>query len=187
MEKVKYTTMARAAEIELPAQARMGQATFKPSEIPAEFHSVPLSAFMFDARVLGGPYLEKPKHCFGVKMAKEIKANCDVDIPVVDFQVPHLIDLWTGIHYTMRAMVLDDEIVYVGCMGGKGRTGVFMACLAKVFGEADPIGHVRHHYNPHAVETGPQKTFVNNFPHHAMQRKLKRLLWQRAWRRFLGR
>ena len=35
-----------------------------------------------------GPYRDKPKGLFGVKLAQEIPAPCDLSIPIRDFGVP---------------------------------------------------------------------------------------------------
>lgn len=61
----------------------------------------------------------------------------------------------------------DGETVEVGCMGGHGRTGTFLACLVAL---ADPtftaqqaIAYVRKHYCPKAVEDRSQVRFVEWF------------------------
>ena len=53
---------------------------------------------------------------------------------------------------------------YVGCLMGQGRTGMFMACLLKVFGYDHPISEARALYNPKAVETQQQEFFVQDYP-----------------------
>jgi protein-tyrosine phosphatase len=57
------------------------------------------------------------------------------------------------------------ERVEVGCMGGRGRTGTALACLAVLDGApaADAVAYVRQHYSPHAVETPEQASFVAGF------------------------
>jgi hypothetical protein len=109
--------------------------------------------------IQGGPYRHKPKGFFGVKMAKEIPLACDVDVPTQDFSVPNKKHLLRGLDKTLTA-ILEGESVYVGCMGGIGRTGLFLAALAKVLGYDDPIGHVRQHYRSHAVETKEQEQYI---------------------------
>ena len=41
-------------------------------------------------------------------------------------------------------------------MGGWGRTGLFLALLAKVCGVENPVTYVRENYSPRAVETTDQ-------------------------------
>lgn len=57
------------------------------------------------------------------------------------------------------------EDVEIGCLGGHGRTGTALACLAVLTGV--PSDHavewVRANYCPGAVETDDQRTFVENF------------------------
>lgn len=57
------------------------------------------------------------------------------------------------------------ERVEVGCMGGRGRTGTALACLAILDGvpAADAVCYVRKHYSPDAVETREQVSFVAAF------------------------
>lgn len=57
------------------------------------------------------------------------------------------------------------ERVEVGCMGGRGRTGTALACLAVLDGApaADAVAYVRQHYGQHAVETSEQESFVADF------------------------
>jgi len=57
------------------------------------------------------------------------------------------------------------ERVEVGCMGGRGRTGTALACLAVLDGApaADAVAYVRQHYSPDAVETLEQASFVADF------------------------
>jgi protein-tyrosine phosphatase len=57
------------------------------------------------------------------------------------------------------------ERVEVGCMGGRGRTGTALACIAVLDGvPADQaVEYVRRHYHPDAVETVEQHRFVADF------------------------
>lgn len=54
------------------------------------------------------------------------------------------------------------ERVEVGCLGGHGRTGTALACLAILTGCApgDAVGWVRENYCPDAVENRDQEAFV---------------------------
>lgn len=124
-------------------------------------------------KVLGGPYHRRPLATYGVKMAVEIDAPCAVSVPTEDFSVPDERDLLRGITKTLMHMMSGaTQPVYVGCMGGIGRTGLFLATLVKVKSEynrmvkrggaIDPVLYVRYHYDRRAVETSEQKQFLDN-------------------------
>jgi protein-tyrosine phosphatase len=59
----------------------------------------------------------------------------------------------------------DTERVEVACLGGHGRTGTALACIAVLDGvpSGDAVAYVREHYDPHAVETPWQRRFVARF------------------------
>jgi protein-tyrosine phosphatase len=59
----------------------------------------------------------------------------------------------------------DRERVEVGCMGGRGRTGTALACLAVLDGVPAELAveYVRRHYHRDAVETQEQRQFVAEF------------------------
>ena len=54
------------------------------------------------------------------------------------------------------------ERVEVACMGGVGRTGTTLACIAVLDGvpAGEAVGYVRRHYHRRAVETPEQRRFV---------------------------
>jgi len=112
--------------------------------------------------VVGGPYKERPNTYVGVKLAEEINRPCDVNIPTVDFDVPPKAVLDAGLAQAVT-LLLAGEPLYVGCMGGKGRTGLFMAVLAKVLGVVNPVEYVRAEYYAHAVETKSQYAYVTEY------------------------
>lgn len=134
----------------------------------------------FTGRVTGGPfaYAERlPSDVLTVKLAQEIKAECDIDLPIRDFSVPNATMTGLALRSVLYALQ-DGRSVYVGCMAGQGRTGLFLALLTKVAmdyartvehdahafgGQTNPVDYVRAHYYPHAVETEGQKAFVNDF------------------------
>jgi hypothetical protein len=57
------------------------------------------------------------------------------------------------------------ERVEVGCLGGIGRTGTVLSCMAVIAGVpgADAVTWVRQHYRPEAVETSAQANWVTWF------------------------
>lgn len=126
--------------------------------------------------VIGGAYSLRMAGTVGVKMARELKLPCDVDIPTADFNTPNPYTLDDGLERAVRA-ILEGKPVYVGCMAGRGRTGLFLAVLAKAFGEESPVEYVREHYYPHAVENDIQYEFVKDYDIPPMVNKM--LFWAR--------
>ncbi|HEY6834845.1 MAG TPA: protein-tyrosine phosphatase family protein [Gaiellaceae bacterium] len=57
------------------------------------------------------------------------------------------------------------ELVEVGCLGGSGRTGTVLACMAVLAGvpSAEAVSWVREAYRPQAVETPEQEAWVQWF------------------------
>jgi hypothetical protein len=124
-------------------------------------------------KIYGGPYRQKPKDIRGVKMAAEIKEPFTVSVPTEDFSTPDVATFKLGLLEGILHLKDAGEI-YVGCMGGIGRTGIYMAGLAKIMeqfngidsvdtgGKALPsyICFVRTHYLSHAVETAGQISYM---------------------------
>lgn len=119
--------------------------------------------FGFSSRVVyGGPYYEKPDWMFGVKMASEIENPSDLFIPTKDFGTPNRKDLIWTIPIIIEHIARGED-VYVGCMGGLGRTGTLLALLAKTMGVVEPIWYVRENYDQRAIETRDQEEFIDFF------------------------
>jgi protein-tyrosine phosphatase len=59
----------------------------------------------------------------------------------------------------------DGERVEVVCLGGRGRTGTALACLAVLDGvpPGEAVGFVREHYDRHSVETPWQQWYARRF------------------------
>lgn len=57
------------------------------------------------------------------------------------------------------------ELVEIGCLGGSGRTGTVLACMAVLAGvpPAEAVAWVRYAYRPEAVETAEQEEWVRWF------------------------
>ncbi|MFI6625674.1 protein-tyrosine phosphatase family protein [Streptomyces sp. NPDC050528] len=57
------------------------------------------------------------------------------------------------------------ERVEIACLGGRGRTGTALACLAVLDGvpPGEAVAYVRAHYDRHAVETPWQRRYVRRF------------------------
>jgi hypothetical protein len=116
--------------------------------------------------VWGGPYRDKPVGMAGVKMAREVpyfgNGDLEIGIPTQDFKIPPIGYLTQGLTDAVKQLTRG-ELLYVGCMAGRGRTGLFLAILVKAFGVKNPVEYVRAHYFSHAVETLEQYNFVENF------------------------
>ena len=111
--------------------------------------------------LFAGPYAERPPGTIGLKLAPEVVGKSNYLLPIKDFDVPDIYRLQDGLGWALRQMALG-RAVYVGCKGGLGRTGLFLACMAKVLGVTDkPVEWVRSNYNPWAVETRIQEKFVD--------------------------
>ena len=64
------------------------------------------------------------------------------------------------------------ELVEVGCLGGSGRTGTVLACMAVLAGvpAGEAVTWVRHAYKAEAVETAEQEEWVRWFAGRAVGR-----------------
>ncbi|WP_207842231.1 protein-tyrosine phosphatase family protein [Williamsia soli] len=60
----------------------------------------------------------------------------------------------------------EGERAEIACLGGRGRTGTALACIAVIDGvpAAEAVAYVRAHYSPSAVETPWQRRYVARFP-----------------------
>ena len=67
---------------------------------------------------------------------------------------------------SLRARTRASEHVEIGCLGGHGRTGTALACLAVLCGQPadEAVGWVRREYCDRAVETDAQEAFVRDLP-----------------------
>ena len=131
--------------------------------------------------ITGGPYDAFPRgRAFGVCVRAERKPrpeDMDVHLPIRDFDVPEDDAAVAEALRRTLAAALEGRSVYVGCMGGWGRAGLFMALLAKVCWQDDPIGYVRELYTPRAVETEAQTHYVRTFDVAELRVWLARTAW----------
>ncbi len=82
-----------------------------------------------------------------------------IDVP--DFAAPTQAQLAEGLVRTLELLRdAPDLPVYVGCAAGLGRTGTFIAALARLAGIADAVAWTRANYDPRAVETEAQAQAV---------------------------
>lgn len=112
--------------------------------------------------IYGGSYYDKPVGISGIKLEKNIQRECLIDFPIVDFSVPEKHELDVVLSSTLD-IISSGEPLYVGCIAGRGRTGLFLSILAKCFGIKNPVEYVRKNYYSHAVENDEQYEFVVNY------------------------
>jgi hypothetical protein len=87
-----------------------------------------------------------------------------VDWP--DFGVPADPDRLVAALRSVLARARAGERVEIGCLGGHGRTGTALACLAVLTGSppSDAVAWARDNYCAQAVETEDQAAFVAAWP-----------------------
>lgn len=135
---------------------------------------LPFEAGVVKGAIYGGPfrdYVPGTRRLVGVKMAQEINHPHEISIPTHDFSVPDRHDMHLGLHHAI-SMIAQGNDVYAGCMGGVGRTGLFMGVAAKVLIDyhggqylkhSDPVKLVRIHFKRHAIETDEQQAYVRDW------------------------
>lgn len=119
--------------------------------------------WVWPVTIIGGPFAGRSADQFGICLLERKTNDPDVWLPIRDFSVP---DDQNAVREAIKqAMVaaLQGREVYVGCMAGQGRTGLFLSLVAKAFGVENPVEYVRNVYYPHAVETKPQYDYVMKF------------------------
>ncbi|RPJ02359.1 MAG: hypothetical protein EHM36_12595 [Deltaproteobacteria bacterium] len=84
-----------------------------------------------------------------------------IHLPIPDFDVPSREDLEEAVKKTVEYAQAGENIV-IHCHAGLGRTGLFVAYLAKqVFGlSSEEAIHWTRKYIPHALETHEQEEFI---------------------------
>jgi protein-tyrosine phosphatase len=114
--------------------------------------------------VLGGPFADRPPgllHVCLLVFPPKLKEPV-VCIPIPDYGCPERADVLACMPALLRVLA-DEKVIYVGCLGGFGRTGLMLALIAKVWGIKNPLEYVRHCYHPRAVETLRQEEYIKSF------------------------
>lgn len=139
-------------------------------------------------RFEGGPFRSRPDYAVGVCMLPErhLLKPGDVHVPTQDFTPPPRAALIDGVEEALLAAIRG-KTVYVGCTAGIGRTGTFLATMAKALGIADPITFVRANYHGHAVETRDQEELIRTIDVSHIRQRLWWPILRRKIALFFGR
>jgi protein-tyrosine phosphatase len=152
-----------------------------PFDLPGRVFSSPMPFSSYDPH---GKILDEYR-CAGVRMVVILAeqdeilqaANIDlprvyaeqgmkvISVPIPDFGVPRSSGFSLQIFKVIRA-VKEGCSVAVHCHGGRGRTGLFLACMAKQLNgmPADQAIQWVREFIPEAVETQEQVRFVQFYP-----------------------
>lgn len=139
----------------------------------------------FNIDLHGGPFAKFAfgDNGFGICLREVEPVDYDVWLPIEDFGIPNNDDDVREAMVEAFEAALCGEDVYIGCMGGFGRTGLFLSLMTKAAGYPDPVGYVRKKYTSLAVETGEQKRYVAQFDVASVRRKLRRIAWRTRFSR----
>ena len=82
-----------------------------------------------------------------------------------DFRIPRDSDSAAGLIRHAYLLARSGQRVEVACVGGTGRTGTVIACMAILAGHppSDAVNWTRAHYRPRAVETPGQRRWITWF------------------------
>lgn len=111
------------------------------------------------------PYTRDQAPTFGLYLDQRWAPPWDhAHLPWVDFGVPDATELRVALEDVL-ARSRRGEHVEIGCLGGHGRTGTALACLAVLTGTpaGDAVAWIRDVYCEKAVETEEQRAFVAAF------------------------
>ncbi|MEY9560454.1 protein-tyrosine phosphatase family protein [Sinorhizobium fredii] len=88
------------------------------------------------------------------------KKGSELLFKVPDMGVPEKPEEYKKLLAWTRKQLDDGKKVHCGCIGGHGRTGMFLAALVASFGEKDAVSYVREHYCHKSVESRIQIQFL---------------------------
>lgn len=132
------------------------------------FEFVHLNGF----NVYGGPFHAAPHEFYFKTLCLQAEPRArgapkpDQFLRIPDFSVPEVRNATFMLAWVLFESIVRKRPVYVGCMGGTGRTGLILALLIKIcYGETtNPLVNVRAQYRSSAVETQEQEEFLSDFP-----------------------
>ncbi|MBS7812369.1 protein-tyrosine phosphatase family protein [Roseococcus pinisoli] len=118
-----------------------------------------------DVTIFGGPFDACPKKAYSVclEVHSALADSATILLHAPDFGTPDPQETRDAMRQLWEAMrEAPNSVYYVGCMAGQGRTGLFLALMARLAGIEDPVGYVRREYYRAAVETPTQQKFVRD-------------------------
>jgi protein-tyrosine phosphatase len=110
--------------------------------------------------------VDDPERAFGLYLDQQWNPSWPADvIEWPDFGVPADREAAARSIDAAFGRARGGDLVEVGCLGGIGRTGTVLACMAVLAGVPadDAIAWVRREYRPGAVETPEQEEWVSWF------------------------
>jgi hypothetical protein len=126
--------------------------------------------FPHGSRVRASPLADReaddPNRAFGLYLDEGWAPTWPAElIDWPDFGVPAEPEVAAGQIASAFRRARRGELVEVGCLGGSGRTGTVLACMAVLAGvpSAEAVPWVRAAYRPEAVETAEQEAWVQWF------------------------
>ncbi|MBR0647876.1 protein-tyrosine phosphatase family protein [Plastoroseomonas hellenica] len=119
-------------------------------------------------RIFAGPFAALPADAIGLCLDGGNPRASEATLlhPIPDFDVPEDPEAFRATLQRFAGLLAasPERIGYIGCYAGFGRTGLALACLARMAGVAgDPVAWVRAAYDPRAVETPAQEEFARAF------------------------
>lgn len=135
----------------------------EPRELRFNFNDKQYS--IFGGSFFKAPDINNDKNWFTINLMSESpQLESTFYFPIKDYSVPSKEQMpeFISLIDTIVTNIINGKKVFVGCFGGKGRTGLVLTSVAKVLGVKDPIQYVRSNYYSHAVETEEQKKFVDD-------------------------
>ena len=130
------------------------------------------------ARVLGSSIFERrdddPDRAYGLYLDARWQPTWPADlIAWRDFGLPEHPEVAARQITAAFARARGGELVEVGCLGGSGRTGTVLACMAVIAGiqPTKGVAWVRATYRADAVETSEQEEWVRWFAQWAESRQ----------------
>lgn len=109
---------------------------------------------------------DDPERAFGLYLDSRWQPTWPAEVVAwPDFGLPD--EPWAAARQIATAFgrAQNGELVEVGCLGGSGRTGTVLACMAVLAGVPgnEAVAWVRSAYRPQAVETAEQEAWVQWF------------------------
>ena len=110
--------------------------------------------------------VDDPQRAYGLYLDERWAPTWPADVIAwPDFGLPAEPEVAAGRIAAAFRRARRGELVEVGCLGGSGRTGTVLACMAVLAGvpPAEAVPWVRTAYRPEAVETAEQEAWVQWF------------------------